>query len=207
MFGPIAARSASRSPYGISLKPGVNGPKPARYWSSDEKPTIVVVRPWKLSSQTMISAWSSGDAAHLIAPLPNHLDRGLDGLGAGVHRQRRVEAGSLAELAQEGAHLVVVERPRREREAVQLLLRRRHDRRVPVSLVHRRVRAQHVQVALSVHVPDPHALAALEHDGQRVVVVGRVALGFFEVAVGQRSRGRRHRRHGLSLLSAKKIHD
>ena len=60
MFGPIAARSAPTSPYGIRVKPGVNGPKPSRYWSSDENPTIVVVRPWKLSSQTMISAFPSG---------------------------------------------------------------------------------------------------------------------------------------------------
>ena len=30
VFGVIAASSASASPYGMSVKPGVNGPKPAR---------------------------------------------------------------------------------------------------------------------------------------------------------------------------------
>ncbi len=40
------------------LKPGVKGPKPWRYCSSLEKPTIVVVRPWKLFSQMTISAAS-----------------------------------------------------------------------------------------------------------------------------------------------------
>jgi len=35
---------------------GVNGPKPSRYWSSVEKLTIEMVRPWKLLAQTMISA-------------------------------------------------------------------------------------------------------------------------------------------------------
>ncbi len=40
------------------LKPGVKGPKPSLYCSSVLKPTMVVVRPWKLSAQTMISAWS-----------------------------------------------------------------------------------------------------------------------------------------------------
>ena len=44
----------------MSLKPGVNGPKSSRYCCSDENPTIVVVRPWKLFSQTMISARSLG---------------------------------------------------------------------------------------------------------------------------------------------------
>jgi hypothetical protein len=41
-------------------KPGVNGPKPSRYCASEEKPTMVVVRPWKFPEQTTISAWSCG---------------------------------------------------------------------------------------------------------------------------------------------------
>jgi hypothetical protein len=45
VFSLIAASRAARSPYGIRTKPGVNGPKSARYASSDENPTIVVVRP------------------------------------------------------------------------------------------------------------------------------------------------------------------
>ena len=54
----IAARNASTSPNGTETNPGVNGPKPSRASGSEEKPTIVVVRPWKLSSHTMISARS-----------------------------------------------------------------------------------------------------------------------------------------------------
>ena len=42
------------------MKPGVKGPKPSRYWGSVEKPTMVVVRPWKLSVATMISASPAG---------------------------------------------------------------------------------------------------------------------------------------------------
>ena len=37
-----------------------NGPKPLRASGSVEKPTIAMVRPWKLSAHTMISASSSG---------------------------------------------------------------------------------------------------------------------------------------------------
>ena len=43
----------------MRLKPGVKGPKPSRYFSTEEKVIMVTVRPWKLPSQTMISAWSA----------------------------------------------------------------------------------------------------------------------------------------------------
>ena len=56
VFGVIAARTASTSPYLTIRKPGVNGPKRLVESGSVEKPTIVVVRPWKLPSATMISA-------------------------------------------------------------------------------------------------------------------------------------------------------
>ena len=69
VFGVIALRSASASPKGMILNPGVNGPKPWRYCSSLEKLTIVTVRPWKLFAQTMISACAVGDSFHLVSPL------------------------------------------------------------------------------------------------------------------------------------------
>jgi hypothetical protein len=55
-----AARSASASPYGTTVKPGVKGPKPSRAESSVEKLTIVVVRPWKLPAATTICARPAG---------------------------------------------------------------------------------------------------------------------------------------------------
>ena len=45
---------------GMILKPGANGPKCSRTAASVLKPTIPRVRPWKLSAQTMISAYPSG---------------------------------------------------------------------------------------------------------------------------------------------------
>jgi hypothetical protein len=42
------------------LKPGAKGPKPRRAVGSVEKPTMVMVRPWKPFSQTMTSAWFLG---------------------------------------------------------------------------------------------------------------------------------------------------
>ena len=36
----------------------MNGPNPSRATGSVEKLTIVVVRPWKLPSATMMVAWS-----------------------------------------------------------------------------------------------------------------------------------------------------
>ena len=38
------------------------------------------------------------DALDLVAPLARRLDRGLDRLGAGVHRQRHVEAGEFVQF-------------------------------------------------------------------------------------------------------------
>ena len=60
MFGVIASERAARSPYGMIVKPGVYGPKSLRASGSVEKLMIVVVRPWKLPSATMIYAWPSG---------------------------------------------------------------------------------------------------------------------------------------------------
>ncbi len=60
VFGVIACSSAVASLYGIIVNPGVNGPNPSLYSFSDENPTMVVVRPWKLLSQTMISALPAG---------------------------------------------------------------------------------------------------------------------------------------------------
>ena len=45
VFGVMARARASRSPKGTLTNPGVNGPKLRRYPSSDENPTMVVVRP------------------------------------------------------------------------------------------------------------------------------------------------------------------
>ena len=56
----IAASSAAASPYGTDTNPGVNGPKSSRASGSVENPTMVVVRPWKLSSTTMMVARSAG---------------------------------------------------------------------------------------------------------------------------------------------------
>ncbi len=56
MWWVIAFSSACTSPYGIIRKPPSYGPKSSLYCGSDDIPTMVVVRPWKLFSQTMISA-------------------------------------------------------------------------------------------------------------------------------------------------------
>ena len=44
--------------YSASTNPFAKGPKPFLYYSSDEKPTMVVVLPWKFPSATIISAQS-----------------------------------------------------------------------------------------------------------------------------------------------------
>jgi hypothetical protein len=43
--GVIAFSSSPKSPYGMSLKPGVNGPKSFLYSSEEENEVIVIVLP------------------------------------------------------------------------------------------------------------------------------------------------------------------
>ena len=63
-------------------------------------------------------------ALDVVAPLAGDLDRGLDRLGAGVHRQHPVLAGQLRQVAAERAELVVVEGPAGQRHPVELVARR-----------------------------------------------------------------------------------
>ncbi len=56
-FGSFkASLRAAVSSYGIFINPGVYGPKFVVASGSLEKETIVVVRPWKFPSQTIIIA-------------------------------------------------------------------------------------------------------------------------------------------------------
>ncbi len=125
-----------------------------------------------------------GHALRPIAPLPDRLDGGLHRLGARVHRERLVVAGGRGQLGQEGAHLVVVEGPGRQGQTLHLLPGGPEDLRVAVPLVQRRIGAEHVQVLVALHVPDPHPLAPVQHHGQGLVVVGADALGLLNQFVG-----------------------
>ena len=137
---------------------------------------MVMVRPWKLFAQTMISALPCGHALDLVAPLAHGLDARFDGLGAAVHRQGHVRVGQLAQLLVEEAQLVVAEGARGQGQLRGLLLHDRDDARVAVALVDGRIGRQAVEVALAVDVPDPDALAAGQHDVERLVVGGAVLL-------------------------------
>src|SRR5690625_5904600 len=59
VFSFIAAFNASTSPNGMTLNPGSKGPNPRLLLSSEDKLMAAIVLPWKLSTQAMISAWSS----------------------------------------------------------------------------------------------------------------------------------------------------
>ena len=90
-----------------------------------------------------------GDALDVVAPLAGDLDRGLDGLGAGVHRQHQVLAAQVAERGAEVGELVVHERPAGQRQLVELGVRRGEQGRVAVAEVERGVAGQEVEVAAS----------------------------------------------------------
>ena len=127
------------------------------------------------------------DLLDLDAPFAAHLDGGLDGLGTGVHREDHVLAGELGQLAGKLPEPVVEERAARQRQGGELLLRARHQPRVGVAEVERRVPGEAVEVLPSLDIPHPGTLAAVEHDLERVIVVGGVPLDHRDVV------GRGHR--------------
>ena len=112
-----------------------------------------------------------GHAAHLVAPLADGLDGGLDGLRAGVHGEYLVGAGQPRELLVEERELVVAKGARGDRQLARLLDQRRQDLRVAVALVDGGVGRKAVEVAVAVDVPHPDAAPAAQHDVERLVVV------------------------------------
>ena len=131
---------------------------------------MVVVRPWKLLSKTMISAASGG------RPFTCRLDGGFDGFRAGVHGQRAVHARDAADVGQEGPQLGVVECARRERQPAGLFRQRGHELRMRMPKADGRVRRHHVEVAPAVGIEEPHAFAAFQHDRQGRVVACAVTV-------------------------------
>ncbi len=122
-------------------------------------------------------------AAHFVAPFAHRLDGGFHRLGPAVHGQDLVRAGQAGEVFVEGRHLVVAEGARGQRELLRLFRHGGQDGRVAVALVDGRIGRQAVEVAAAVHVVEPDAAAARDHDVQRMVVV-RAQLVFDHVAVG-----------------------
>ena len=116
-----------------------------------------------------------GNALDLVAPFARGLERGLDGFGAAVRGKRAIEAGDFGEPLQQRRQKLVVEDAGRDGEPLRLLDERAHDARMRVAVAHRRIRAHHVEIAATVLVPEPAAVAVREHDGQRIVVAGGVA--------------------------------
>jgi hypothetical protein len=110
------------------------------------------------------------------------------GFESGVHRQRAIESGQPRQPLEQLRQAVGVERPRRDGECMRLLDERGDDSRVRVAEADRRIRAHQVEIAFAIDILEPDALAAREHDRQRVVVARAVrALGAHRI--GGRGRG------------------
>lgn len=80
-----------------------------------------------------------GNPLDLGAPAASGLQCGFDRFRPRVHGKGGFIACESAELFQEGAHPVVVEGPGTQGDPAELSDRRRHDARVEVPLVHRRI--------------------------------------------------------------------
>ena len=205
MSGVIAASIACRSPYFTRHETRGEGAVVVVATGSSENETMVRVRPWKLPPAVMIWAAVLRHALHPVRPFAGHLDRRFDGLGAGVHRQHHLGAGQLGQFLAERPELVVVERPRGQRDLAHLLDGRGDQGRVLVAEVERRVAGEHVEVALAGHVGDPGTVGGRDHHRQRVVVVR--APPIVEVEVGLRvCRCRLGDRHDAPFAVADRIY-
>ena len=106
---------------GDDAKPGANGPKPPRASGSVENETIAEGAAVEVVGADDDLGLALGHALDLVAPLAHRLDRGLDRLGARVHRQHLVRAGERRELLVEAAELVVAEGAAGQGQAAGLL--------------------------------------------------------------------------------------
>ena len=95
-------------------------------------------------------------------------------------------------------------RARRDAELLRLGDQRADDPRVRVAEAHRRVRAHQVEVAAAVDVGQPAALAARQHDRQRIVVAGAERLFAADQVGGSfRNRGCRVTAHTCARLPSR----
>jgi hypothetical protein len=127
---------------------------------------------------------------HPIAPGAGNLDAGLDGLGAGVHRQHHVFAREGGESCDERAETVVVERAAREGDPPELGAGRLDERGVPVPEVHGGVRGEAVEVALARDIHHPCPVTVTDDNLERVVVVCGVLVLVAQVVGGDALRSR-----------------
>ena len=114
------------------------------------------------------------DALDFVAPLARGLDRRFNCLGAGVHREDHVEAGEVVEILAEQRQLLVAKRARGQSDFAGLLLEGAKNLGVAVSLIDCRIGGETVEITLPFDVIDPHALGALNHDVERVIIVRSV---------------------------------
>ena len=113
-------------------------------------------------------------ALDAVGPEAGGLDAGLDGLGAGVHRQHEILPAQFREGGGEGAELVVVEGAAGEGEPAELIGGGLDEFGMEVAEVEGRVGREEVQVGASLDVGDPDVPRGGDHHGQGVIVVGDV---------------------------------
>ena len=184
MPSSMAARSASRSPYGDDPEAGGERaealPGQRVGGEADDGGGAAV----EVAGRHDDVRLARGHALDVVAPLAGHLDRGLHRLRAGVHGQHPVHPGQRRQVPAERAELVVVEGPAGQGHPVELVAGRLQQHRVPVPEVESGVPRQAVEVAAAVHVGHPGALGLRDHHRQRVVVVRHVPAREAEVLLG-----------------------
>ena len=117
-----------------------------------------------------------------ISPFARRLDRGLDGLCAGVHRQGHVLAGQGTNALEKRAEPVRVKRARHDIQLCNLLLHQLDQPWMRMTVAYCRVSAHHVEVLVALVIPDMDAVCSGENHWQGLVVLGTVPCFEFDPA-------------------------
>ena len=149
--GPIAAFTASRSPYATCVTPPTS-PKPSRYFGVPVIESAPIVRPWNALWNAMIRV--ALRVALAVEVAARELEERLVRLRARVAEERAVEARALAELVGEEDVLLVVEVVRHVHDAPACSAIAVDERRVRVADGAHRDAGAEVEPAVAVDVEE-----------------------------------------------------
>src|SRR6185503_16491342 len=114
-------------------------------------------------------------ALHRVAPLARNLDGRFDSLCAGVHRQYHVEACQIVKIFTKQGELGVSKCARGQGDFLRLLFEGLKNLWVTMTLIHRGVCGQAIQITFALNVVNPNTLSTFNHYVERTIVVRSVS--------------------------------
>ena len=121
--------------------------------------------------------FAGGDRKPVITITARGLDRGLDRLRAGVHRQARIEPGETRELLAKRPEIIRMIGTGDDIQAVELTFHGVDETRMQMTETRRRIGAHHIDIALAAGIEEMRA-SATRQDNRKRRVIFRAKAGF-----------------------------